>query len=157
MDKQAAEVLGEPVMDGVILLPRGAAKKYRKTVAPAAIGGLAGSLARVAADRMTKDTSPVGDVRNTNDEGAFLALTASHLVLFETISGRLRQKLGAELARFSPGDLVSFEVGAAAAGVGTLDIVAANGDRWVYEFSKVVKRKIARLAEAAQAQVVDVD
>ena len=45
MDKQAAEVLGEPVMDGVILLPRGAAKKYRKTVAPAAIGGLAGAAA----------------------------------------------------------------------------------------------------------------
>lgn len=157
MDKQAAEVLGEPVMDGVILLPRGAAKKYRKTVAPAAIGGLAGTLARVAADRMTKDTSPAGEVRNTNDEGAFLALTASQLVLFETISGRLRQKLGAELARFSPGDLVRFEVGAAAAGVGTLDIVAANGDRWVYEFSKVVKRKVTRLAEAAQAQVVDVD
>ena len=126
-------------------------------MAPAAIGGLAGTLARVAADRMTKDTSPAGEVRNTNDEGAFLALTASQLVLFETISGRLRQKLGAELARFSPGDLVRFEVGAAAAGVGTLDIVAANGDRWVYEFSKVVKRKVTRLAEAAQAQVVDVD
>jgi hypothetical protein len=156
MEKQAAEVLGEPVMDGLILLARGAARKIRKDIAPAALGGLTGSLARVAADKMTKDTSPTDEVSNPDLRGGFLALTASSVVLFDTEDGRFRQKLGREIARFAPGDLATVELGAAATGVGTVDLIDRSGKRWVYEYSKVMGRKLNRIAEAAQANVVDV-
>ncbi len=157
MNKHAAVALGEPVMEGVILLPRGMAKKLRKDVAPAALGGLAGSLARVAADKLTKDTNPVGVVRNDLGRGAFLALTASRLVIFSTESGRFRQRLGDQLGSFSPGEVDRFEFGKAAAGVGTLDIVSVSGDRWCYEYSKVMAKKLSRMAEASRALIVEAD
>jgi hypothetical protein len=158
MEKQAAAALGEPVMDGVILLARGAAKEIRKNVAPSALGGLTGSLSRVAVDKMTKDTTPTGNVvRQDQGRGAFLGLTASHLVLFVTEDGRFRQKLGEQIASFNPGDVDRFEFGKAAAGVGTLDIVSVNGERWCYEYSKMVSKKLVRMAEATRALVVEVD
>lgn len=157
MNKDAAAALGEPIMEGVILLARGAAKKMRKDVAPAALGGLAGSLARVAADKITRDTTPVGPVRNDLGSGAFLALTASRLVIFSVEAGRFRQRLGEQLTSFSPGEVDRFEIGKAAAGVGTLDIVSVAGDRWCYEYSKVVAKKLVRMAEATRALIVDAD
>ncbi len=158
MEKHAAVALGEPVMEGVILLARGAAKKMRKDIAPAALGGLVGSLARVAADKMTKDTNPSETVvRNDLGRGAYLALTASRLAIFATEEGRFKQKLGEQLASFNPGEVDRFELGKAAAGVGTLDIVSVNGDRWCYEYSKMTGKKIARMAEATRTLVVEID
>jgi hypothetical protein len=156
MQKDAAAALNEPVMEGVILLARGSAKEFRKQ-APGALGGLTGTLARVAADHMTKDTTPVDVVRNDLSQGAFLALTASRMVIFSTATSRFRQKLGEQIATFQPGEVDRFEFGKAAAGVGTLDIVTVTGDRWCYEYSKMIAKKLTRIAQATQALVVEVD
>jgi hypothetical protein len=157
MEKQAAASLGEPIMESVILLPRGMAKDIRKNIAPGAIGGLAGTLARVAADKITKDTDPGDVARNDLKLGAFVVLTASRFVIFSTLPSRFRQKLGDQIGSFLPGELDRFEFGKAAAGIGTLDIVATNGERWCYEYSKIMSRKLNRMAEATRALVVEVD
>jgi hypothetical protein len=157
MDKAVETVLGEAVMDGVVLLPRGAAKQIRKDATPGALGGLAGFLSRVAVDKLTKDTRPEGMVRNPELRGAFLALTSSRLCLLDLEKGFLKQKVGGLSQSFSSGHVDRFEFGKAAAGVGTLDIVTPDGDRWVFEFSKVSAKKLQRMAEAIQAHVVEVD
>jgi hypothetical protein len=155
MEKDAAQALGEPVMEGVILMARGAVKEIRKG---AAFGGLVGSLTRVAADKLTKDTTPDSEIiRLDQGRGAFLGLTSSRMVLFVTEDGRFKQKLGPQIATFSPGDVDRFEFGKAAAGVGTVDIVSTNGDRWCYEFSKIARKKLVRMAEATRALIVEVD
>jgi hypothetical protein len=142
IEKDAIAVLGEPVIEGVILLARGATKKIRAS---------GGALANV----LTKDTTPVAPAPGGYDGGAFLTLTASRLVLFGSVSGFFKQKLGEQLAQFNPGEVDRFEFGTAAAGVGTLDIVGTNGDRWAFEFSKVSQKKLVRIAEASRALVVD--
>ena len=155
MDDQAAQVLGEPVIDGVILLARGAAKKLRAN-SGAVGGGLLGSVvARAAGDKLSKDTTPSQPSPNDYSGGGYLAVTPSRLVLFSTEDGRFKQKLGSPLAVFSPGDVDCFEFGKAAAGVGTLDIVTASGDRWAFEYSKMVRKKLTRMAGAAGAAIVD--
>jgi hypothetical protein len=154
MEKQAAAALGEPVVDGVILLARGSAKKMRSQVSP--VGGLVGvAISRVAADRLTKDTTPATPAPGGYTGGAFLALTSSRLVLFSSSSGVFKQKLGEQLAEYRPGEIDRFEFGKAAAGVGTLDLISTDGDRWAFEFSKVVRKKLVRMAEASKALVVE--
>ncbi len=149
MDKHAAAAIGEPVIDGVILLARGSAKKYRGQVAP--IGGVVG----VVVARATKDTTPETPAPGGYTGGAFLALTSSRLVLFSTISGVFKQKLGEQLTEYRPGEIDRFEFGKAAAGIGTLDVVSVNGDRWAFEFSKVSHKKLVRMAEATKTLVVE--
>jgi hypothetical protein len=154
MEKDAAAVLSEPVVEGVILLARGAAKKIRSQTA--GIGGLiGGAIIRSASDRLTKDTAAETLAPGGYTGGAFLALTSSRLVLFSTQDGRWKQKLGDALAEFQPGQVDRFEFGKAATGVGTLDLLTTDGDRWAFEYSKVVKKKLVRMAEASRAMVVD--
>jgi hypothetical protein len=155
MNDHAAEALGETIIEGVILLERGATKRIRANTSPV-LGGLLGSaLARFGNDKLTKDTTPSQAAPNNYAGGGFLALTPTRVVLFGAADGRLKQKLGSQLASFSPGDIDRFEFGTAGAGVGTLDIVTTGGDRWAFEFSKVMKRKLIRIAEAANAIVSD--
>ena len=152
MDKHASVALGEPVLEGVILLARGFAKKTRSNAT--GIGGiLGGVLSRVSADKLTKDTTPEVPPPNNYRGGAFLALTASKLVLFATVEGRFKQTLGDQLAQFNPGQIDRFEFGGAAAGVGTIDLVSSDGDRWAFEYAKVARKKLVRMAEASQAIV----
>jgi hypothetical protein len=147
MEKMASAFLGEPVLEGLILLPRGSAKKYR-----ASSGGVLG---RIASEKLTKDTTPEVAAPGDFNSHAYIALTASRVTLFAVINGVFKSKLGEQIRQFYPGQIDRFEFGAAAAGVGTLDIITSTGDRWAFEYSKPFKRKIVRIAEAVNAIVVD--
>jgi hypothetical protein len=149
MEKNAAEKLGEPIAEGVILLKRGAVKNMRVP-----IGGLVGVLAVAVADKLRKDTTPVEPAPNGYCGGGYLALTSTRLVLFSVEEGRFKQSLGDILAEFPPGQIDRFEYGKAAAGVGTLDLVGVNGDRWAFEFSAVSRKKLNRMATATNALIV---
>jgi hypothetical protein len=150
MEKAAAALLGEPIVEGVMLLKRGAVKGMRTPV-----GGLVGILAVAAADKLRKDTTPVEPAPNGYAGGGYLALTATKLVLFAVEDGRFKQSLGQVLAEFLPGQIDRFEYGKAAIGVGTLDLVGVSGDRWAFEFSGVSRKKLNRMAEAANALIVE--
>jgi hypothetical protein len=155
MEKPAAEALGEPIVEGVILLARGAVKKMRATAAPA-VGGLLGSaVARLANDKLTKDTTPEQPAPNNYNGGGYLVLTPTRVALFEVVNGTFKANLGPQLAVFLPGEIDRFELGKAGSGVGTLDILTTSGDRWAFEFSKISKKKLVRIAEGAKAIVVD--
>jgi hypothetical protein len=155
MEKEAAEVLGEPVLEGVVLLARGATKKMRASAGPVG-GGLLGSVvARLANEKLSKDTTPDQPAPNNYNGGGYLVLTATKVVLFGPGDGRWKQTLGEQVASFVSGDIDRFEFGKAGAGVGTLDVLTTGGDRWSFEFSKVVKKKLVRIAEAAGALVVE--
>jgi hypothetical protein len=155
MEKEAAEILGEPVLEGVILLARGATKKMRASAGPVG-GGLLGSVVtHLAKDKLSKDTTPKQPAPNNYDGGGYLVLTATNVVLFGAGDGKWKQSLGEQLASFAPGDIDRFEFGKAGAGVGTLDVLTTGGDRWSFEFSKVVKKKLVRIAESAGALVVE--
>jgi hypothetical protein len=154
MDKEASTALGEPVLESVILLARGFTKKTRSR--STGLGGVLGSvLSRVAADKLTKDTTPEQLPPNGYLGGGFLVLTASKLVLFATDEGRFKQTLGEQLAQFYPGQVDRIEFGKAGAGVGTIDLVSSDGNRWAFEYSKVMHKKLLRMAEASQAIVTE--
>jgi hypothetical protein len=155
MEKEAAEALGEPLLEGVILLARGATKTIRANTGSAIGGLLGGAVARLANDKLSKDTTPDQPAPNNYNGGGYLVLTATKVVLFGTGDGRWKQTLGERLASFTSGDIDRFEFGKAGAGVGTLDVLTTGGDRWSFEFSKVVKKKLARIAESAGALVVE--
>jgi hypothetical protein len=155
MEKEAAGALGEPVLEGVVLLTRGATKKIRASAGPVG-GGLLGSVVgRLANEKLSKDTTPEQPAPNNYTGGGYLALTATKVVLFGTGDGKWKQSLGEQLASFAPGDIDRFEFGKAGAGVGTLDVLTTGGDRWCFEFSKVVKKKLVRIAESAGALVAE--
>jgi hypothetical protein len=153
MDKQAAQVLGEPVIEGVILLESGAAKKMRKN--SAGIGGVVGiAVASVVSEIQSRRESDEPELADFSGPG-FLALTTSRVVLFSTQSSFLKQKLGDEIASFRAGELDRVVFSKAAAGVGHLDLISTAGMRYSFEFSKVSKKKLVRIAEASQALVID--
>lgn len=155
MEKEAAEILGEPVLEGVVLLARGSTKKMRANTG-GAVGGLLGSaVARLANDKLSKDTTPDQPAPNNYNGGGYLVLTATKVVLFGAGDSRWKQTLGEQVASFASGDIDRFEFGKAGAGVGTLDVLTTGGDRWSFEFSKVVKKKLVRIAESAGALVVE--
>jgi hypothetical protein len=152
MDKQAAEALGEPVISSCILLESGATKKMRKNMAP--MGGAIGIAAVAVANKLKNDDSVEPEMTAYAGSG-YLALTPSRLALFAVESGFLKQKLGEQLASFLPGELDRIIFGKAAAGVGTIKLITTEGQRYTFEYSKVGKRKLARIAEASQALVID--
>jgi hypothetical protein len=155
MEKEAAAVLGEPVLEGLVLLARGATKKMRAN-AGAVGGGLLGSvITHLAKDKLSKDTTPEQPAPNNYNGGGYLVLTATKVVLFGAGDGKWKQTLGEQLASFASGDLDRFEFGKAGAGVGTVDVLTTSGDRWSFEFSKAFKKKLVRIAESAGALVVE--
>jgi hypothetical protein len=155
MEKEAAVALGEPVLEGVILLARGATKKIRANTG-AVTGGLLGSaVAQLANNKLSKDTTPAQAAPNNYNGGGYIVLTATRVVLFGAGDSKWKQTLGEQLASFVSGDIDRFEFGKAGAGVGTLDVLTTAGDRWSFEFSKVVKKKLVRIAESAGALVVE--
>jgi hypothetical protein len=86
--------------------------------------------------------------------GAYVALTASRLVIFSTVKRQRGQEMGAQIASFFPGELDRFEFGTPVAGATTMDIVAVTGERWCFECSTLTTRKLTWMAETTRAQVV---
>jgi hypothetical protein len=146
MEKEASAVLGEPIVEVAILLKRGAVKNMRMP-----IGGLVGILA----SKLRKDTTPIAPAPNGYDGGGLLALTDTRLALFALEQGFAKHSLGELLAEFLPGQLDRFEFGKAAVGMFTLDLVSVTGDRWAFEGSAVLRKKLNRMAEASNALVVN--
>jgi hypothetical protein len=146
MEKEASALLGEPILESVILLKRGSVKNMRMP-----IGGLIG----VLASKLRKDTTPIAAAPNAYSGGGFLVLTETRLALFAVEEARLRQSLGELLAEFLPGQLDCFEFGKAAVGMFTLDLVSVSGDRWAFEGSAILRKKLNRMAEASTALVVN--
>jgi hypothetical protein len=146
MEKEATAILGEPILEAVILLKRGAVKSMRMPV-----GGLVGTLA----SKLRKDTTPITPAPNGYAGGGFLVLTDTRLALFAVEEGRFKQSLGEVLAEFLPGQIDRFEFGKAAVGMHTLDLVSVSGDRWAFEGSVVIRKKLNRMAEASNALIVN--
>jgi hypothetical protein len=148
MKKQVAQIAGEPLLDGVFLAASGSYQKRRKQTWPG-LFGLAGYFAAEAVDKKTTVVTPAPDV-NRRDQacGAYLARTASHLLLVRAEQGFARHHIREQLARLEPGDLARFEFGRLAIAFGTLEMVSVNGERWCYEFSKKDRKKLISMAEA---------
>jgi hypothetical protein len=147
MKKDAAQVLGEPVTEDLILLARGASRKIRRQMG-GAVGGL-------VAARMSKDTTPDQPAPEDYNRGGFLVSTPTRIALLALDDGRLKQKLGDVLATFSPGDLDRIEIGKAAIGVKTVDLLTTSGDCWSFELSKVAMKKLRSIAATQNVPVVD--
>jgi hypothetical protein len=144
MEKDASAQLGEPVNAGVLLMASGAVKKMRKQ---AAIGGLVGTAVTAVLNRREKQGEAADDVID-HEGGAFLAVTPTRVVLFSVVTGKLRQKLGEPVATFRRGDLAAIELGKAAAGVATVDLVLADRRRYCFEISKLFTKKLQPAADA---------
>ena len=146
MQNEASAVLGEPILEAVALLKRGAVKNMRMP-----IGGLLGTLV----SKLRKDTTPEVAAPNGYAGAGYLVLTDTRLALFAVDEGRFKQTLGDMLAEFLPGQIDRFEFGRAAVGMHTLDLVSVTGDRWAFEGSAVIRKKLNRMAEASNALVVN--
>jgi hypothetical protein len=150
MEKEASAHLGEPVTAGVILLASGAARKMRRQ---AAVGGLVGTAVTAVLKRREKDEAPADDVIG-REGGAFLVVTPTRVVLFGIVSGKFRQTLGEPEATFRRGDLAAIELGKAAAGVATVDLVLADQRRYCFEISKLFTKKLQPVADALGVPII---
>jgi hypothetical protein len=154
MDKQATQQLAEPVIDSAILMASGAAKQIRRA-AGGAVGGVVGIATAAIANELADRRSANDPIDSDYSGGGFLALTATRLALFATEKGRFKDKLADPLASFGPGELDRMEFGTAAAGVGRVSLVSTTGQRWTFEFSKLMKKKLVRMATSVNATVHD--
>jgi hypothetical protein len=144
-EKQATKLLGEPIDVGIVLLPRGAAKGFRRQGA-AAVG--AGVLGAVVASRMGRETQPQDDAWTGH---ALLALTPTRLALIAAKQGR---RDGAEeevLFAVSPGEVAGIATGKAAMGIATVDLRLADGRSFAFEMSRVMGKRLAKIADAVES------
>jgi hypothetical protein len=145
MKKDASSRLGEPVTAGVILLPSGAAKEFRRQSGRA--HGLIGVAVVALMNRSKNDPSDASEVIPFEGTG-YIAVTPTRVVLFSTKSGILRQKLGEPVATFHRGDLAGIELGKALTGVATVSIVLADRRRYCFEISRMFTKSLQPVADA---------
>jgi hypothetical protein len=156
MKKQAEQIVGEPLLDGVLLVASGSYQVYRKRVWR--IFGVVGFVAAKVANKKTDEIMPgPHPMRRDQDCGAYLGHTTNTLFLVRSEEGLARHHLHEQIARFAPGDLDRFEFGRLATAVGALTIVSNAGERWCYEFSKRDRKKLIAMAEACGVAVVRPD
>jgi hypothetical protein len=145
MKKDASSQLGETVTAGVILLPSGAAKEYRRQYGRA--HGLVGVAVVALMNRSKNDPADAPEVIDFEGTG-YIAVTPTRVVLFSTKSGILLQKLGKPVATFRRGDLAGIELGTAVTGVATVDLVLADRRRYCFEISRMFAKKLQPVADA---------
>jgi hypothetical protein len=145
VNKDASAQLNEPVTSGVLVMASGAAKKIRRQTAAA--HGLAGVAVAAFMNRQTAGPTDAPEVIEP-EGGGFIAVTPTRVVLFSVESGFLRQKLGKAVATFHRGDLAGIELGKAAAGVATVDLVLADHRRIRFELSSFFTKKLQPVADA---------
>jgi hypothetical protein len=142
MEKDASSQLGEPVTAGLMLTASGTAKKSRQ-IAMFGVLGLA-----IAALMNRKKKAPI-DVSEVIAPvgGGFIAVTPTRVVLFSIDNG-LRSKLGKPVATFHRGDLASIELGKAAFGIATVDLVLTDRRRYRFELLRMLTKKLQPVADA---------
>jgi hypothetical protein len=145
MNKDASAQLSEPVTAGVLLMASGAAKKLRRQTGAA--HGLAGVAIAAFMNRQSDTATDTAEVIDF-DGGGFIAVTPTRVVLFSVDSGLWRQKLGKPVATFHRGDLAGIELGKAALGIATVDLVLADRRRIRFELSSMFTKKLQPVADA---------
>jgi hypothetical protein len=143
MEKDAISQLGEPVTAGLMLTASGTAKKSRRV----ATFGLLGLAIAAVMKRKKKVPIDVSEVIAL-EGGGFIAVTPTRVVLFSIDNGALRSKLGKPVATFHNGDLVGIQLGKAAFGVATVDLVLADRRRYRFELLRMLTKKLQPVADA---------
>jgi len=136
MEKNAAAVMGEPVIAGALVLPKGFSKKN-------AIGmGVGGVIGAAVATAMGSGaaTTPGG-----HHGRLFIALSPTKLAFFEAKSGLLKVKLGRLLHEAPRSSVTAFDAGGGAL-VAPLHIVLADGAVYELETPRASRKRIARIA-----------
>jgi hypothetical protein len=155
-------VLGKPEVAGAQVSPLGT---YKASITKARAGNvqiMEGALfwrrflrKKLAAEQA--ETAAAQTPRYGNR--GYLALTADDLVLVG-VDASVRVKLTEPLVTISPTQVASAEIGKAGVMLGSLPlrITMTNGDEWVFEVPRVVRRKgkqlVAELAERADGSVM---
>jgi len=148
MEKDASSQLGEPLTAGLMLTASGTAKKSRQVATFGLIG-----VAIAAMNRKKKVSIDVAEVIAL-EGGGFIAVTPTRVVLF-SIEGGLRSKLGKPMATFHHGDLSGIQLGKAAFGVATVDLVLADRRRYRFELLRMLTKKLQPVADALGVAVTD--
>lgn len=141
--------LGEPVTDGLVLMPVGAGTKSAFSTAPLAGGVVAAGGAAVRKrkeDRGLQETH--ADPTVTQGTWGYLAVTVSQVALFEVDLGPRKQRtLGRQIASFRPGEISKVVMTRPPSRVGTLiELVAATGHRYRFETPTAERRAVKRVA-----------
>ena len=126
MEHEVAAQLGEPVTSSVKLMPSGALKSGRKSMR---FGG-----SGAAAKAMFSDPT-------------LLASTPTRLTLFKLKPGGLKDSLGDQVFAVPHADVQAFEIGKAGFGMGAVGITLRDGQRFDFEFSKVIGKKVREIAQ----------
>jgi hypothetical protein len=141
MEKKATRLLDEPIDVGVVLLPRGAAKKFRRQGAAGVGAGLLGAVA----ERMSKDTSSDTEAW-TGD--AFLALTPTRVALIAAKQGGRDGTPEQVLFAVAPSQVARIETGKAAMGIATVDLQLTDGRHFAFEMSRVLGKRLDKIVDA---------
>ena len=129
MDVDVSQVLGQPVLAGAFVSPRGATRKITAGTAGAVVGGLVGTAVSAA---MEKRSRGGGGALPEFGRFGYLAVTATDVALLRAKSAVFKPKVVSEVVARVPRTAISdirFESGL----LSRLSIQHADGSLWEFE------------------------
>ena len=148
--KDGSAALGAPEVAGMMVNPKGMAKKMTASVAGGVVGGAVGSLAANLKTGGAYAGAP--DVPSFGRVG-YLTASADDIALVKTKSGAMKMKITDEvLARVPRTEIVSMELDKGML-LSHLKIVFANDVIWELDIPKVGKKDAIRFVEALGGKI----
>lgn len=145
MEDDAATVLGEPILEGVIALPPGFANKAKQDSRT----GLVSLLVRKKQAKDAAASPPPTANEMLGASSCYLALTASSFAIFRVVDGAMKSRLGDLALRVPRPEVIRLDCsGKAAAGVRELVVDLGPGRHFPLELSAISVKKIERMKAA---------
>ena len=137
MEKQAAEMMGEPVLAGAVIATAGTLSKM---AVGAAVGGLAGAAIGSAMARKSGPTALPGDYKGL----MYVAAGPSKVGFFAVKRGLLKNAIKAPLFEVPRGQVRGFEVGGGTLS-SSITVTMADGSVYALECGRALKGKAEKV------------